>query len=330
VENLNPLPPLRRTVPSGRNDIADRASSSATSPLRVAVVGSSGFIGGAVLDALLNMGVECTSIARRPLASSGPSMRVVAADLLDVEALTDALVGVDTIVHAVSYTGPDAGRCEEVNAVGTENLVTAAAGHGIEHIVYLSTIGVYGPGPHRSVVEGELAPAPVTALSASRLTAENYVREHGGLVLRSGFVHGPRDRWFLPGLVHIVSTLGVWVDGGAARQSVVSRRDVGRLVAAIAARPLPAALRGGVRHLAHPTAVTVRELVHTAAAHGLLAPPTDSVDFEQALRIGQKRGLSARHIDLIGHDHHYVSDRIWAEAALEPSPDALPASPTSP
>nr|WP_307854500.1 NAD(P)-dependent oxidoreductase [Rhodococcus sp. B50] len=294
------------------------------------MVGSSGFLGGAVLDALLSIGVTCTSIARRPPTSSGPSMRVVAADLLDVEALSDALAGVDTIVHAASYTGSDAARCEEVNALGTENLVTAAAGHGIEHIVYLSTIGVYGPGPHRNVVEGELAPAPVTALSASRLTAENHVRKHGGLVLRPGFVHGPGDRWFLPGLAHIVSTLGVWVDDGAARQSVISRRDVGRLAAAIAARPLPSAWRGGMRHLTHPTAVTVRELVHTAATRGLLAPPADSVDFEQALRIGRERGLSARHVDLIGHDHHYVSARIWAETALEPSPDAFPATPMSP
>lgn len=329
MEHLDPLPPLRRTVPPDRNDIADRASSSPTSALCVAVVGSSGFLGGAVLDALLNMGVTCTSIARRPPASSGPSMRVVAADLLDVESVTDALAGVDAIVHAASYTGSDAARCEEVNAVGTENLVTAAARHGIDPIVYLSTIGVYGPGPHRNVVEGELVPAPVTALSASRLTAENHVREHGGLVLRPGFVHGPGDRWFLPGLAHIVSTLGAWVDDGVARQSVISRRDVGRLAAAITARPLPAALRGGIRHLAHPTAVTVRELVHAAAARGLLAPPTHSVDFEQALRRGRERGLSARHIDLIGHDHHYVSARIWAEAALEPSPDPIPADPTS-
>jgi nucleoside-diphosphate-sugar epimerase len=330
VENLDPLPPPRRTVPPDRNDTADHDSAPSTSPLRVAVVGSSGFLGGAVLDALLNMGVACTSIARRPLASSRPPMRVVAADLLDVEALTDALVGVDAIVHAASYTGSDATRCEEVNALGTENLVTAAADHGIEHIVYLSTIGVYGPGPHRNVMEGELAPAPVTALSASRLTAENHVREHGGLVLRPGFVYGPGDRWFLPGLAHIVSTLGVWIDDGTARQSVISRDDVGRLTAAIAARPLPAALRGGIRHLAHPTAVTVRELVHIATTQGLLTPPADSVAFEQALRIGRERGLSARHIDLIGHDHHYASARIWAEAALDPSPDVFPASPHSP
>lgn len=330
MENLDPLPPPRRTVPPDRNDIADHGSAPSTPAWRVAVVGSSGFLGGAVLDALLNMGVACTSIARRPLTSSRPPMLVAAADLLDVKALTDALAGVDAIVHAASYTGSDAARCEEVNALGTENLVTAAADHGIEHIVYLSTIGVYGPGPHRNVVEGEFAPAPVTALSASRLTAENHVRGHGGLVLRPGFVHGPGDRWFLPGLAHIVSTLGVWIDDGAARQSVISRGDVGRLTAALAARALPAAWRGGMRHLAHPTAVTVRELVHTATAQGLLTPPADSVDYEQALRIGRERGLSARHIDLIGHDHHYASDRIWAETALEPSPNALPASPTSP
>ena len=330
MENPDHLPPPRRTVPSDRNDTVDRASTSSTSVLRVAVVGSSGFLGGAVLDALLGMGATCTSIARRPPAPAGPSVRVAAADLLDVESLIDALAGVDAIVHAASYTGSDAARCEQVNALGTENLMTAASRHDIEHIVYLSTIGVYGSGPHRNVVEGTLAPKPVTALSASRLTAENHVREKGGLVLRPGFVHGPGDRWFLPGVAHIVSTLGVWIDDGVARQSVISRRDVGRLTAAVAARPLPAAMRGGMRHLAHPNAVTVRELVHTAAAGGLLTPPADSVGYEEALRMGQERGLSARHIDLIGHDHHYVSTRIWADTALEPSAAALPSSFTTP
>lgn len=256
-------------------------------------------------------------------------MRVTAADLLDPESLIAALDGVDTIVHAASYTGSDPAGCEEVNVVGTENLLAAAAGHDIDHVVYLSTIGVYGPGPHRNVAEGDLAPNPVTALSASRLAAENRVREHGGVVLRPGFVHGPGDRWFLPGLAHIASTLGAWIDDGVARQSVISRHDVGRLTAAVAARPLPTAMRAGMRHLAHPTAVTTRELVHAAAGHGLLTPPVDSVSYEQALRLADERGLSARHIDLIGRDHHYISTRIWADTALEPSSEALPAEPSA-
>ncbi|MFD6894067.1 NAD-dependent epimerase/dehydratase family protein [Rhodococcus sp. NPDC060086] len=294
------------------------------------MVGATGFLGRAVLDALLRRGLLCTAISRRPPAPTGPSMRSRAADLRDSEALVDALVGVDTIVHAASYTGSDPDQYEQINTAGTANLVAAAARLGIDHVIYLSTIGVYGPGPHRNIAEGELSPNPVTALSTSRLAAENLVREHGGLVLRSGFVYGPGDRWFLPGLAHIVSTLGTWIDDGAARQSVISHHDVGRLTAAIAARPLPAVLRTQVRHVARPQPATVRELVHTAAAQGLLTSPTVSVTYEQALRTGRERGLSERHIDLIGHDHHYDSTRIWAHTALEPSPDDHTTTRTSP
>ncbi len=316
MTNPDNRPPPKRTVPVCPTETEGHASRS-TSTMHVAVVGASGFLGGAVLDALLSLGVTCTAVSRHPPAPTGPSMRAVAADLLDPAALTAALVGVDAIVHAASYTGSDDARCEQINALGTRNLVAAAAGHGIDHVLYLSTIGVYGPGPHRNVTEGELAPNPVTALSASRLAAENLVREHGGLVLRPGFVHGPGDRWFLPGLAHIVSTLGVWIDDGAARQSVISHRDVGRLTAVLAARTLPDEFRASMLHLADPTPVSVHDLVHTAASHGLLTVPTTSVSYEEAVHRGRERGLSRRHVDLVGHDHHYASTRVWAHAALD-------------
>jgi nucleoside-diphosphate-sugar epimerase len=323
-------PPLpMQTVPADRDAHADHPESPTLAP-RVAVVGASGFLGRAVLDALLRRGALCTAVSRRPPTPTGPSMRSHAADLLDPESLVDALVGMDAIVHAASYTGSDPDRYEQTNTAGTANLVAAAAHLGIDHVIYLSTIGVYGPGPHRNVAEGELSPNPVTALSASRLAAENLVREHGGLVLRPGFVYGPGDRWFLPGLAHIVSTLGTWIDDGAARQSVISHHDVGRLTAAIATRPLPAVLRTQVLHVAHPQPVTVRELVHTAAAQGLLTPPTASLSYEQALRTGLERGLSERHVDLIGHDHHYDSSRIWAHTELKPGPDSIPTARSSP
>ncbi len=288
--------------------------------MHVAVVGASGFLGGAVLDALLALGVTCTAISRRPPVLAGSSMRVAAADLLDPAALTAALAGVDVIVHAASYTGSDEAGSERINVLGTRNLVEAAAGHRIDRILYLSTIGVYGPGPHRNIAEGELAPNPVTALSDSRLAAEDLVRARGGLVLRPGFVYGPGDRWFMPGLAHIVSTLGAWIDDGAARQSVISHRDVGRITAALATRTLPDEMRAGMLHLAEPAPVSVRDLVHTAASRGLLTPPTTSIGYDEALRRGEERGLSERHIDLVGHDHHYASTRIWAHLALDARP----------
>ncbi|MGN5236521.1 NAD-dependent epimerase/dehydratase family protein [Rhodococcus sp. SJ-3] len=319
MTNPDNRPPPKRTVPADPEETADRASAPEPA-LHVAVVGASGFLGGAVLDVLLARGVTCTAIARRPPAPTGPSMTGVAADLGDPAALTAALAGVDVIVHAASYTGSDEAQYEQINVLGTRNLLAAAAAQGIDRIFYLSTIGVYGPGPHRNVGEGELEPNPVTALSASRLAAENLVRDHGGLVLRPGFVHGPGDRWFLPGLARIVSTLGVWIDNGVAGQSVISRRDVGRLTTALAVRPLPDAMRGGMLHVADRTPTSVHDLVHVAAAQGLLTPPTASVSYEQALHVGLERGLSARHIDLIGHDHHYASTRIWAHTELATDP----------
>lgn len=278
----------------------------------IVVVGSTGFIGHAVLTKLIGSGTPCTAVSRNLMPSPAPGVRMVAADLLDPRSLDAALDGADVVVHAASYTGPDPDQCLQVNEAGTLNLCAAASRHGITQILYVSTVGVYGPGPHRGIGEGEIPPNPVTALSVSRLAAEDIVRAHGGLALRAGFVHGTGDRWLLPGLVRILSTLGAWVDHGQSVLSTINVEDLGRLIAALAIRDLPPELRGGILHAADLEPMAVRCLAETAATELGLTLPTDSLTFTAALARAHQIGLTARQVDLVGRDHHYDSRSIWA------------------
>ncbi|MFC5877345.1 hypothetical protein ACFP74_07335, partial [Streptomyces virginiae] len=70
----------------------------------------------------------------------------------------------------------------------------------MRRIVHLSTCAVYGPRPHRGAYVGELAPAPVSPASSSRLAGEASVLDAGGLVLRAGLVLGRGDGWVVPAL----------------------------------------------------------------------------------------------------------------------------------
>ncbi|MFZ2526966.1 MAG: NAD(P)-dependent oxidoreductase [Rhodococcus sp. (in: high G+C Gram-positive bacteria)] len=286
---------------------------------RIALFGATGFIGSATLAALTSAGADCTAVARRPGSVTSSVQRVAGADLTDPASLDAALSGADVIVHAVSYTGTDPEQADAVNRAGTENLVAAAHSRCVP-LIYVSTIGVYGSGPHHGIVEGTLDPQPVSVLSASRFAAERSVLQHGGTVIRTGFVHGPGDRWFTPGLVYILARLGAWVDEGRSVLSLIDVGDLGRLLAALAMQVPPLVPGGVVLHAAHPEPRTVREIATELAAGGTFTLPQGNLTFAEALSRAPELGLSERNIDLAGHDHHYDSTRIWEQTGLDIPP----------
>lgn len=285
----------------------------------VAVLGASGFLGAATLRALVARGGGPIAVTRTPPASPVAGARYARADVTDLSSLVSVLRSADAIVHAVSYTGPDEQRCGTVNLAGTTNVLAAADLLGIEHVVGVSTIGIYGPGPFRGVVEGTRDPAPVTRLSATRAEADRLVRRAGGVTVLPGFVHGAGDRWFGPGLRRIVAALGAWVDEGAALLSVIALEDLGALIADLA-RTCTAADRGVVFHAAHPIPCTVRDLATTLAGNDFRAPSV-SLSYADAVTRAPAAGLTVRQIDLVGRDHTIDGTRLWRRAGRAPEGD---------
>ena len=303
ARNTRPLP--GETVPASTASERGRTPSA---PVRVAVVGATGFIGSATVRALVSAGIACTAVARTPSDQDIPGVLSAQADLTNPVSLRRALTGVDVVIHAASHTGSDPAHCTAVNVDGTENLLAAAARNGINRVIYVSSIGVYGAGPHSGIGEFDATPAPVSALSASRLTAEHRVLASGGCVVRPGFVHGPGDRWFVPGFIRILETLGAWVDEGRSRISVVAVTDLARILATLAAQA--PAHSGDVFHACHPDPVTARELGRALADSGRLRMPGSSLTFDDAVTAGTRHGLTERHLDLIGRDHWYDPTRL--------------------
>ncbi|REE73838.1 nucleoside-diphosphate-sugar epimerase [Rhodococcus wratislaviensis] len=309
ARTTRPLP--GETVPASTATDDGRTPST---PVRVAVVGATGFVGSATVTALASAGIHCTAVARTPSHTEIPGVVSARATLADPASLERALIGADVVIHAASYTGNDPAQCVAVNVEGTENLLAAAARNGIDQVIYVSTIGVYGSGPHSGIGEFEAAPAPVSALSASRLTAEHRVLERGGCVVRPGFVHGHGDRWFVPGFTRILETLGAWVDEGRSRISIIAVNDLARLLAGLAAQS--PARPGDVFHACHPDPVSVRELGQALADSGRLRLPATSLTFDEAVTAGARHGLTERHLDLIGRDHWYDPARLWTASGV--------------
>jgi len=72
---------------------------------------------------------------------------VVRGDVLDIDSLHEALVGVDTAYYLVHSMGAGS-EFEERDRVGARNFAAAARAAGVRRIVYLGGLGAVVPHAH--------------------------------------------------------------------------------------------------------------------------------------------------------------------------------------
>ncbi|GAA0702188.1 UDP-glucose 4-epimerase GalE [Kitasatospora atroaurantiaca] len=178
--------------------------------MRILVTGAFGFVGRAVVRRLAGDGHEVWALTHRPEGSAVPDLpaaQVRHADVRDQEALRPALDGVAAVCHLAALTNsrtsldrPEAYR--EVNLGGTTALLDALAsrpGGGAPPVVVLgSTAAVYGA-PDRQPITEETVPAPGNPYGASKLDAEELLRQRAAagevsaVILRCFNVGGTGD-----------------------------------------------------------------------------------------------------------------------------------------
>lgn len=92
------------------------------------ITGGTGTLGRPAVETLRAIGVEPRILSRRP----GPGH--IVADLQSGAGLPEALAGVETVLHLATNRRSD--------ARATQNLLQAARSAGVQHLVYLSIVGV--------------------------------------------------------------------------------------------------------------------------------------------------------------------------------------------
>ncbi|RLD05871.1 MAG: complex I NDUFA9 subunit family protein [Chloroflexi bacterium] len=159
----------------------------------ILVTGGTGFIGRALVRQLVEAGHEVRTLIRPSLHSprlpQGIPVEVAMVSLNDLRGLRAALRGVDSVYHLAS--GERGGQLFETDVEGTEILAQAAAGAGVQRIIYLSQLGA------------DKASA-FPALRAKGL-AEEHIRKSGVpyTILRSSIVFGPEDN-FTTKMAHLI------------------------------------------------------------------------------------------------------------------------------
>jgi UDP-glucose 4-epimerase len=177
---------------------------------RVVVTGGAGFIGSHLVDALIakdndvvivddfSTGVE-ENVGHH---LGNPHVRIVRADVRDLEAMIEATRGADLVFHLavaclrVSLYDPQS--VHEINATGTLNVCRAALKNMVQRLVYVSSSESYGTAEHAPMAEDHPL-NPTTVYGASKLAGEAYTRSFWStyglpaIVVRPFNTYGPRE-----------------------------------------------------------------------------------------------------------------------------------------
>ena len=171
--------------------------------MRYLVTGASGFLGGHLVDRLLEAGHPVRAHVLEPDAASRLEARGVEvrrSDLVQDGDLAPWLEGVDVVVHCAGIAAQRAAREDiwRVNVEGTKTLLAQCTRAGISRFVYISSVAVYGHAP--PPVSEDAPQRPVNLYGESKRAAEEILfrcHSESGLpavVLRPCLIYGERDR----------------------------------------------------------------------------------------------------------------------------------------
>ncbi|MGH7144986.1 MAG: NAD-dependent epimerase/dehydratase family protein [Planctomycetota bacterium] len=169
-------------------------------PLRIVLVGGSGFIGTRLARRLIAAGQDVRIADLQPSVEFAE--RWQPADITNRATLETCLAGADWIVHLAAVHRDDlrpTSLYHAVNVGGTQNLCSAAEVCGVKRILFVSSVAVYGPADGE---QDEAAPAqPTGAYGRSKWEAEETCRawRAGGadrrlIVVRPTVVFGEGNR----------------------------------------------------------------------------------------------------------------------------------------
>ena len=173
------------------------------------ITGIAGFIGSALARAALEQGDEVRGIdnfatgKRENLGAIFDRIDFRQVDLLDLEALRQACVGVDYIFHeaaipSVPKSVIDPLGSNRANVDGTVHLLIAARDAGVKRVVYAASSSAYGDTPTLPKRE-DMPPNPISPYAVAKLAGELYMisffRCYGleTVCLRYFIIFGPRQ-----------------------------------------------------------------------------------------------------------------------------------------
>lgn len=177
--------------------------------MKFLVTGGAGFIGSHIVEELLKRKEKVRVLdnfstgKRENIAPFLKEIELIGGDIRNPEVVKKAMKGVDYVLHqaalpSVSRSIKDPITTNEVNVLGTLNILMAAREAEVKKIVYASSSSIYGDTPQLPKKE-DAGVSPLSPYALSKLTGEEYSRLFTSLygletvILRHFNVFGPRQ-----------------------------------------------------------------------------------------------------------------------------------------
>jgi len=180
---------------------------------KILVAGGAGFIGSHIVDKLLGVGAEVTvldnlysgKIENIKHHNRDKNFHFVKGDVRNFKLVRDLVTNLDAVfndaaVVSVPRSVENPLLANDVNVVGTLNLLKASLDSGVKRFVQASSASVYGDTKTLPVHE-DLSAKPISPYAVSELAAENYARVFHKVYgfetvcLRYFNVYGPRQTY---------------------------------------------------------------------------------------------------------------------------------------
>ncbi|MHB8845737.1 MAG: NAD-dependent epimerase/dehydratase family protein [Nitrospirota bacterium] len=208
--------------------------------MKAFVTGGTGFIGGHVVDLLLENGHSVKLLSRKPDIPAwwrDRDVKIAAGDLREPGSVVDAMQGADVVFHIGEVRSTTAGNAA-MNAGLVERMVIALKASGVKRMVFVSSVTVAGI--PLAIPGSEDTPAAVVLrdqYTEYKRKAEELIRQSGGgveyAILRPGVVYGPRSR-HLGGLVDAIRRFGPlglpFIGTGANLMPLIHVKDLARAI----------------------------------------------------------------------------------------------------
>lgn len=311
----------------------------------ILITGATGLVGSHFAEQMRKRGYRVRALVRKPsqctdLVSWGVDL--VEGDMTNRDSLRRASNGVTVVVHCAAKVGDwgptDAYR--SVNVDGLRDLLEAVeAQTTLKRFVHVSSLGVYPARDHYGTDEFE--PVSTTGIDGYTLTkveAENLVREHirerqlPAVVLRPGFIYGPRDQTIIPKVLARLKSGGFKFLGTG--QQLLNNTYVGNLVEAIFLAIEKDDVVGEVFNITDDRLVSRREFIGTLCDNAGIPVPNKSVPLPVAKTLanlmeglyrllGKQEAplLSSARIKFLGLNLDYSIDKARRILGYTPSTD---------
>lgn len=205
--------------------------------MNVLILGGTGFLGSHVTDAIVARGHNVRLFDKSVIERG--DVEFINADFSDIMALSEALIGIDVVIHMISTSVPSTSNHNPIsdingNLVNTVNLLDLMRQADVSNLVYFSSGGTVYGNPNYSPMDESHKTNPICSYGIVKLAIEKYICMYHSLygikstILRPSNPYGPgQKRMGVQGFIGTClkaavnnSKLTVWGDGSVIRDYI--------------------------------------------------------------------------------------------------------------